>query len=211
MIQFNLLPDIKIEYLKANRQKHFVVLGAISVSIVAVTLLAILLGYVYVVQKKSIKDLSSDIKVASNELQSTPDLTKILTVQNQIKALPPLHDAKPVVSRLFSYLQQSTPVKAVNSRILSDFAQNTLLLSGSADSLATVNTYIDSLKGTTYHTRDNDKNETSAFSEVVLASFGRDSSSATYTITLKFDPAIFNQNNDVVFSLGAVPKNGAGQ
>ena len=207
MIQFNLLPDIKIQYLRANRQKHIIMLVSVIVIAVSLAALAVLLGVVYGVQKKTIADLNSDIKKSSSELQSTPDLTKILTVQNQLKALPALHDEKPVSTRLFGYLNQATPTNVVNSRTLTDFVGHTMNLSGTADSLNAVNLYIDRLKATTYHVDSNNKTEKKAFSEVTLASFGRDSKSATYTITLNFDPTIFSEADGVTFTIAStVPK-----
>jgi Tfp pilus assembly protein PilN len=211
IIQFNLLPDVKIEYLKANRQKHIVVLISLVVALLAAVALIILLSIVFVVQKKSISDLSKDIKVASEELRETPELTKILTVQNQLKALPELHAEKPVVTRLFGYLAQATPANATNSRVFSDFAQNIMTLTGTADSLETINKYIDALKGTAYTTAEERETEKQAFSNVVLSSFGRDTQSATYTITFEFDPVIFSGADDVTFALSDVPKNEAGQ
>jgi hypothetical protein len=211
MIQFNLLPDVKIEYLKANRQKHLVVLVSLIVAVVSAVALAILLSTVFVLQKKSISDVSKDIEVASKELQNTPELTKILTVQNQLKALPGLHDQKPVVTRLFGYLEQATPAGATNSRVFSDFALHTVTLTGAADTLETVNKYIDALKGTTYTTDKDSENEKRAFSNVVLSSFGRDTQSATYTINFEFDPEIFSNVDEVTFMLADVPKNEAGQ
>jgi hypothetical protein len=205
MIQFNLLPDIKIQYLRANRQKHIVMLASVVVIGVSVAALAVLLGVVYGVQKKTIADLNKDIKASSTELQSTPDLTKILTVQNQLKALPALHDAKPVATRLFGYIGQATPPNVNNSRILTDFVSNTMNVSGTADSLNTINVFIDRLKATTYHTDSANKTEKKAFSEVTLSSFGRDSKSATYTVTLKYDPIIFAEADNVTFTIASTP------
>jgi Tfp pilus assembly protein PilN len=201
MIQFNLLPDIKIQYLRANRQKHIVMLISIVVIVVSVAALAVLLGVVYGVQKKTIADLDKDIKASSTELQSTPDLTKILTVQNQLKVLTSLHDQKPVSTRMFGYIAQATPPNVNNSRILTDFVGNTMNLSGTADSLNTINVFIDRLKATTYHTESANKTEKKAFSEVTLSSFGRDSKTATYTITLKYDPLIFAETDNVTFTI----------
>lgn len=211
MIQFNLLPDVKIEYLKANRQKHIVVLVSLVVALISGVVLAILLTTVFVLQKKSISDISKDIEVASEELQSTPELTKILTVQNQLKALPDLHKQKPVVSRLFGYLEQATPPNATNSRVFSDFVNHTITLTGAADTLETVNKYIDALKGTIYTTEQDSEDEKRAFSNVVLSAFGRDTQSATYTINFEFDPVIFSDVDEVTFALSDVPKNEAGQ
>src|SRR5687768_790771 len=99
MIQFNLLPDIKIQYLKAKRQKHMVMLGAVAAIIVSLAVFIVLITVVYGLQKKNLSDLNTDIKTASEELRDTKDLTKILTVQNQLKALPALHDQKVVSTR----------------------------------------------------------------------------------------------------------------
>lgn len=193
-VQFNLLPDIKIEYLKARRQQHMVVLASVVASIAAVTVFVLLLSVVYGVQKKNLNDLNSDIQSASSELQSTKDLTKILTVQNQLKALPALHDQKVVSSRMFDYLSQVTPNNVAIAKLDADFALNTLTISGSAPDLTAVNTYTDSLKFTKFKTKSSQK---SAFSDVVLSSFTRDSKQATYSITLKFDPVIFTGTETV--------------
>ncbi len=202
MIQFNLLPDIKIQYLRANRQKHTVVLASTLVIIASVVAMAILISIVFILQKKNIRDLSADITTKSSELKSTKDLSKILTVQNQLQELGTLHAAKPVVSRLFSYIDKATPSKATNTRTLADFQLHTLSLSGTADSLDTVQTYVDRLKATTYHTDTVPGSEVPAFSAVTLASFGRDDKSASYTITMNFDPVIFAEASNVTFTIG---------
>jgi Tfp pilus assembly protein PilN len=195
-VQFNLLPDIKIEYLKAKRQQHMVVLVSILATVVAVSVFVLLLSVVYGLQKKNLNDLSSDIKSASSELQDTKDLTKILTVQNQLKALPALHDQKVFSSRLYDYLSQVTPTNASIAKLNADFTLNTLTISGSATDLTTINTYTDALKFTKYTTKSQ-SSQKSAFSDVVLSSFTRDSKAATYSITLKFDPLIFADDDSV--------------
>lgn len=196
MIQFNLLPDIKIQYLKAKRQKHMVVLGSVIAIFVSLTIFVMLLTVVYGLQKKNLSDLSGDIKTASEELKGTKDLTKILTVQNQLKALPGLHDQKVVASRLFDYLSQTTPASASIAKLNVDYELSTMSISGSADQLTTVNTYTDILKFTKYATKT-DKTQKNAFTDVVLSAFSRDSENTTYTITLKFDPMIFAGAHDV--------------
>lgn len=201
MIQFNLLPDIKIQYLRARRQKHLVLLTSVITIIASLSVMVILVSVVFVVQKKSIHDLSADIRAASTELKDTPDLTKMLTVQNQLKALPSLHEQKPVASKIFGYITQSTPTAASISRLNVDYTLQTITLSGSADSLATVNTYADTLKFTTYHTKNAPDDEKPAFSGVVLSSFGRDARRATYSIALKFDPVIFSQSEEVTLTV----------
>jgi Tfp pilus assembly protein PilN len=203
MIQFNLLPDIKIQYLRAKRQKHLVLLGSILVSVASVAILVILISIVFVLQKKSINDLSKDITAASSELESTPDLTKMLTVQNQLKSLTGLHDKKPEVPRLFGYITQTTPTSATISRLNVEFAKSSISISGTADTLGTVNTFVDTLKFSTYRTKNAPSTEKPAFTNVVLSAFGRDTTGAIFTINMQFDPVIFSQKEDVTMT---VPK-----
>ncbi len=203
MIQFNLLPDIKQQYLKAQRQKHLVVFFSTIAAIATIALFVIMLLVVQVWQKKSISDLNSDIKKYSNQLSSTDDINKILTVQNQLASLTTLHDQKAVASRLFDYTTQTTPAAATISKLNLDFAQNTINISGSADSLATVNTYVDTLKFTTFKAVGDSTKEGNAYSQVVLSTFARTSKDTTYTITATFDPTIFNGTSEVSLT---VPK-----
>ncbi len=200
MIQFNLLPDIKQQYLKAQRQKHLVIFVSTVIVIVSLSVFIILLLVVGVWQKKSMSDLNGDIKKYNNQLSSTKDLDKILTVQNQLKALTPLHDKKPDAARLFTYLGQVTPVKASISKFDINYEDNTISINGTADSLATVNTFVDTLKFTEYTVTDGegkDPNSKSAFSKVVLANFGRSDKTTTYTLTAEFDPIIFSELSEV--------------
>lgn len=196
MIQFNLLPDIKVQYLKSKRRKHTVVLASIIASVASVAILALLLVVVHGVQKKSLNDLNKDIKARSTELQNTPDLTKVLTIQNQLQELPTLHDSKPVATRVYDYLSQVTPNEISISKTTVDFKLNTVSMTGSAKDLATVNKFVDTLKFTKYSTTSGVKGK-EAFSKVVLKSFSRDTDSATYTIDFAFDPIIFKQTEEV--------------
>jgi hypothetical protein len=196
MIQFNLLPDIKIQYLKAKRQEHAVVLGSTVAIIVSLSLFVLLIVVVHGLQKKNISDLNTDIKTASQELKNTQNLTKILSVQNQLNSLPAMHDKKAVASRLFDYLSQVTPTEATIGKLNVDYAANTMEITGGAKNLTVVNKYTDTLKFTKY-TTDTVKDEKNAFTDVVLTDFSRDAQSAAYTISLKFDPTIFS-STDVV-------------
>lgn len=196
MIQFNLLPDIKIQYLKAKRQKHLFVLASVSASVVAIAVFVVLLTTVFVLQKKNLNDLNRDIKSTSTELQNVEDLNKILTVQNQLTALSSLHDKKVVSSRLFDYLTQVTPATASISKLTIDYKLNTMVIAGASPDLTTVNTYTDTLKFTKF-TINGSQNQDDAFSNVVLKTFTRDPKSTTYEIALRFNPAIFSNANEI--------------
>jgi hypothetical protein len=149
-------------------------------------------------QKKHIHDLNKDVTKYSTELKNTKDLDKILTIQNQLNYLQGsnnLHNKKPVVSRLFNYLTQITPAQISIAKLDVSFTDSTMHISGAADSIAIINTYVDTLKFTKYTVGD-DTNSTNAFSAVVLSGFGRDDRGASYEINLKFDPVIFDNQKE---------------
>jgi Tfp pilus assembly protein PilN len=199
MAQFNLLPDVKLQYIKTQRVKRTV--GVLSI-LVAGGLLAIfilLLLYVRVAQKQHINALTDDINAAAATLQEKPDLDKVLTIQNQLNSLPALHEQKIISSRLADYLAKLTPNKATISNVEVDFEANTMLLQGNADALRTVNKFIDTIKFTKYKTNTSDAVAANGFSEVVLQNFTVSTAAegvaseapATYEIALVFDPIIF--------------------
>ncbi len=196
MIQFNLLPDVKLEYIRAKRTKQLIMLISFIVSAVAITVLVLLFVVVDGVQKKHLSDLNKDVSTMTKKLKDTKDLDKVLTVQNQLVNLPALHDKKPVATRLFNYLGQITPSQISIAKIDVSFTDSSMTITGAADSIKTVNTFIDTMKFTTY-TAGDPPVTAKAFSDVVLTNFGRDDKGASYTINLKFDPAIFNSKTEV--------------
>jgi Tfp pilus assembly protein PilN len=207
MIQFNLLPDVKLEYVKTQRTKRFLTLVSLLVSMACIAILVIAIVFVDVVQKKSLSDENSDITRYSSQLRAIPNLNQILTVQNQLNTLTSLHDQKPVTSRLFNYVSEVTPAQATLNQLSIDFTANTLTFGGNAPSLDVVSTFTDTLKATTYS--GGGANGKNAFTDVVLSSFGRDQGGASFTITCSFDPTIFNTNDSI--SLTVPQSSGANQ
>lgn len=207
MIQFNLLPDIKVEYVKAKRRKRLVMVVAVLAAGVSLAFLVVLFTIVQIGQKKHIADLNKDIKSNIKKLQSTPNLDKLLTIQNQLQSLPDLNDEKPVTSRLVTYLPQIVPAQVTVNKLTLDFTSLVFDMEGSADKIATVNKFVDTLKFTKYKV-EGSEDSNPAFSEVVLSSFstnggGNAQNQATFHVTLKFDLAIFDSKNQVTLD---VPK-----
>jgi Tfp pilus assembly protein PilN len=201
MIQFNLLPDIKVQYIKARKAKRMIIVISILSVIVSVGLLIIMVSAT-AYQKHRISDYNKQIASAESTLQGTTDLAKILTIQNQLHSLPALYAQRPVTSRLFDYVQQTTPSKVSITHLVVDFDANTINVEGTADSLASINTYVDTVKFTTYSVKDvtGSKN---AFTSVVLSTFSRDSKTAAFKVTYSYDVAIFDASKDVTLN---VPK-----
>ncbi len=196
MIQFNLLPDVKLEYIRAERMKRMVMTIAILIATAAVVISIGLYVLVNVVQKGHLANLDKDIKRDSAKLKSTPNLDKILTVQNQLVSLPTLHQKKPNSSRFIGYLAQLTPAEAHVSQTNLDFSTNTVTLDGTAKSLEIVNKFVDTLKFTKYTAGDGTEQKP-AFSAVVMTSFGVDEKGATYQLSFTFDPLVFDNTKTV--------------
>ena len=205
MVQFNLLPDVKINYIKARRAKRTIMMSSILVSGVALFLFVFMFIVVNGVQKKHLSDLSTDIAQSKSQLKSKPDLAKILTIQSQLNSLTQLHKDKPVASRVLGFMQKVTPQNVSISGLTVTFKDQTMKITGSADSLESVNTFVDTLKFTDYVLTPLNSTDGSsasapkpAFSQVVLTSFTVASNTqsdknkaVSYGVTLKFAQPLF--------------------
>ena len=216
MIQFNLLPDVKLNYVKTTRLKRTI--SAIAGLLAGVALLIMLLLYVsvYFVQKSHIHSLNSQISSATTSLEATPNLNKVLTVQDAVNALPALNKSKPVASRIAEYMSEVTPTNVTLSNLNVSFVTNTMTLTGQANSLADVNLFVDTLKQANYQVNSN-STSLPAFPSVVLTSAtytnsttstnSSNQSNASFGISITFDEALFAQGNDQLIL--NVPSNAA--
>lgn len=196
-LQVNLLPDVKLEYIRARRMKRLVMGASFAAAGVAFAVFIALFVIVNVVQQNHIANLDKDIEQGVAEIQSVPDIDKVLTIQNQLNSLTALHEENPETSRLFNYLKELTPAQASVSTVTMDFETNKLSLDGEADSLETVNKFADTLKFTTYKEKDSDAEPVPAFSQVVLSNFGVSEDATSFQLTFMFDPVIFDNTKDI--------------
>jgi Tfp pilus assembly protein PilN len=192
-IQFNLLPDVKLAYIKAQRNQKLVSSIAILASAVAIGVFLIMLLTVDVLQKKQLNDAKKSAASASSQLAGISGLSNILTVQNQQKTLVTLHGSKHISSRLFTYLPEVTPTNVNIGRVLLDFKANTIEIDGTADSAHSVNTFVDTLKFTTYKVGSQDSDHP-AFTSVVESNFSITAGKASYSLNVTFDPKLFANN-----------------
>jgi len=215
MVQFNLLPDIKLQYLRIQKIKHLVVVGSVLVSACALVIFGLLVAYVDFAQAIQLNNLNTNIASSSKQLSNNPDLSSILTIQNQIQTLPSLESQNPVASRVYQDLLQVTPNNAQISSFTITFtpatstntAADSIDIEGSADSAATVNEFTDTLKFTNYEV-SSQASPVPAFSNVVLSSFGTNQTGGVdFTIDCNFDSSIFsaaNQNVKLVVPPGKI-------
>jgi Tfp pilus assembly protein PilN len=204
MIQLNLLPDVKMEYLKAQRARRLATVLSFLVTAVAIAIL-VLLFIAEGVQKYQLNNLRTNVSNETAKLKNEPKINKILTIQSQLTTVNSLHAQEPAASRLFDYLNELTPVTININNLSVSFDAHTLTITGGAGSLAEVDQYVDTLKFTKYSGGAHSHN-LPAFSNVVLSSFSLNTSSstgsnnatpATFTITTNFDSNIFNTTRDI--------------
>lgn len=135
MIEINLIPDVKLELLRTQRQRRNVISIAILVAMAAGAVVVLLAMYVFVVQAVAIGLADNAIKSESEKLQKVQDLSKTLTIQNQMEAIASLHSEKYISSRVFDIISTVVPTgdNSVSiSRFQLDAAENTISIEGQA-------------------------------------------------------------------------------
>lgn len=204
-IQLNLLPDVKKEFLKAQKTKALVVSSSIIVTLVAVGLSVLLFLYVTVGQQLQIGIITNDIKSKTEELNNVQDLSKYLTVQNQLKALPELHDQKGVYSRLFSFLPTLNPsapnnIKLTTLQVVQ--ADQSMVFSGTTATFESLNIFVDTLNNAqaTYREPGAEQAKTEKiFSSVLVQSSGlakvNEANVVSFIIRVTYNQGVFDARN----------------
>lgn len=133
MIEINLIPDVKQELIKAQRTRATVISMSILVSIITGGIVVVLALYVFAFQTVRSSFLDGQITEGSNKLAKVEDLSKILTIQNQLTKISELNSGKNIDSRVFDMLSAVTPVGANSvqfSQITVDSDTGTIRLEG---------------------------------------------------------------------------------
>lgn len=108
MIEINLIPDVKRELLRAQRMRNTVISIAIITSIAAGAVVLLLSLYVFGVQAARGVVLDGQVTSKNQELSKVEDLSKILTIQNQLASIDSLNEKKIITSRIFSMISAVT-------------------------------------------------------------------------------------------------------
>lgn len=197
MIQVNLIPDLKAEFLSAQRTKRFVMGIAFLISGAFIGLVVLMYLYVNVWQREHTNNLNADIQTLTAEYQGNTDLDKVVTVQKQLATLPELHLQKPLISRLVTYLSIITPKGPEYSSVELNFETMTIELIGSAQSTPQVNKLANTVKNAIYFVGNDKENELLPFSGVVLNTIANDEDRVNFNMQFLFEPAIFNNHEKI--------------
>lgn len=104
MIQINLIPDVKLELIRAQRQRNVIISISTLAMFVAVGLVILTALYVFGLQFARENIVDGNIKENVKKLKSIEDIDKLVTIQNQLSQIDQTHSDKPMTSRIFSML-----------------------------------------------------------------------------------------------------------
>lgn len=117
MIEINLVPDVKQELIRAQRIRARVITGSIFIGVLSVVIVTLLVIYIYTIQAVRSSMADSAIKQGSDQLASVKDLSKMLTIQNQLTKISILNSSKNIDSRIFDVLNAIIPPSPNNIQV----------------------------------------------------------------------------------------------
>lgn len=205
MIQINLVPDIKQEFLRAQATKRLVLTFSFLISAGFLVLTGILFMSVNVFQQGHIDDLDADISTAINTYQNLEDVSEVLTVNNQLTVLPSLHQQKPALTRLPGYLTKLIPDDISISDLQISTSDGTISLSGFGPSFEKIQQFANTLKAAVFYEKGGDV-VSPVFELVVVDRQGTSDDEdknkrASYSIRATFNLEIFDNSKEIILTV----------
>ena len=209
MIQFNLLPDLKLQYVKTKRLKHTIIIVSLIASGISLASLTILFILVNVIQKNNIIKLNNQINSGISSIKGSSHLTDILTLQNQLTQVNTLHASQIDATRVINFVGSITPSNISLTNISVNFTPslvasataniaNSITLTGSANDVKALTAYNDILQILTYQSSIN-PNPKLVFTNVKFDPVSSSTQTAV-SISANFDPALFAQPYGTTFT-----------
>jgi hypothetical protein len=201
MIQLNLLPDVKKEYLRAQSFRAKTISLSILATIVAVGATAVLASYVYGGQLLIGNLQKDDIKAKTKELQSKKDIEKYLTIQNQLASIDGLHDSKTISSRLLEVLPRLNPLPPNNVKFANvklSTLDSTIGFQGGTKDFSALTTFRDTLTNAKINFVDGEQSVSEPlFKTVTIVQSGYSKSesvdmSVGFTISAEYNPNLLS-------------------
>lgn len=185
MININLLPDIKMQRVEAARRQRTI--GALSTLAIGIGIaLPVFMMVLWGGQKALLALTQRGIEDKIKKIQSEDDLSTILTVQNQLTALPELDKQRLFYNNLLNVLPKLIPQNA--SLLSIDTSEGgSVKVSGKASSLASVNDFVNILQAAKLSKGTESR---PAFSNVTLTNAAPTDTGATFEVSFIFDNAL---------------------
>lgn len=133
--EINLVPEVKVRMIKAQKMRNLVLFICIVVSVSAVSVVLVLFG-IKSGQDIAMSNQDKKLELLSAKLLGYDELMDLVTVQAQLGKLDEIANRKTVVSRVFGALSVMLPQTEdiVNlSELRVDLSTNTLRMEGQAD------------------------------------------------------------------------------
>jgi hypothetical protein len=155
-------------------------------------------------QQLQITLATNDIKDKEKQLNSVQDLSKYLTIQNQLAALPDLHAGKGIYSRLLSFLPVLNPIAPNNialNRLQLSATDKTTLFNGMTASFESLNVFVDTLRNAQVTYKDSSGQEQTArmFDAVVVQNSAIDKNAGksivSFTVQATYEEVAFDARN----------------
>lgn len=135
MIEINLVPDVKQEFIRAQRVRASVISVAILVGVAAIGVVVLLAFWVFAVQTARSVISDNTIKNENQKLSKVADVSNTLTIQNQLTKIVSTHDEKHVDSRIFDILTTINPPEPNSvaiTKLTLDSAESTIRIEAQA-------------------------------------------------------------------------------
>ncbi len=180
MIEINLVPDVKQELIRAQRQRAVVISSSIVIGLAALGVLVVLLVYIFGAQTVRHALADSGIKDQSDTLAKVQGLSEMLTIQNQVSIINKQADSRMINSRIFNVLESVVPPEPHNvrfSRVSVNAEDKTIVLEGQTPRYESMETFKKTLERAYVLYKDGDEDkETPVASNISLGSvsFGED-------------------------------------
>ena len=195
MIEVNLIPDVKREYLHAQRVRNTVISVSMLVAAAAagtVIVLGLALGSLQFASGQADNAIKSKYK----ELSDKPDINDLLTIQNQLTQIDMISSNRGVNSRIFDTLSAVNPQAPNNvtmSTVRYNASEKTITIEGST---AGGFNAVDALKKTT---KDSESAETPLSSSVRITNtaYAEDSGGEkklTFTLTFSYPEELLSNS-----------------
>ena len=215
MIEINLIPDVKQELIRARMIRSAVVSTAITVTVIALAVVAVLSAYIFGVQTVRSAVADDAIKKGSAQLASVEDLSKVLTIQNQLTKINALNDDKKMTSRLFGLLEAiipPAPNEVKVSGLTIDAEAGTITLEGQTPTYPSLEAFKKTIAAAhvRYNDDDDQQQDVALASDLSISniSYGEDATGAKvlrFTVSFAYTQELFSpkiENSTIVLING---------
>lgn len=205
MIEINLLPDVKQEFIRAQRLRNTVISIAILIGLAAIGVV-LLMGSFLGAQVIRDKLASDAIDKEFKKLSEVEDISKIVTIKNRLAKISDINKNRSISSRLFDVLTSINP-QAPNdvkmSSVTYDPEDQTISVEGSAkNGYAATDVFKKTILNTKFEYSEGDKTETVPLTnEVTISntSYGEDNTGARvlrFSLSFKYYKELFSNEID---------------